>query len=358
MMHTKQKNNKARWIVIALTVAVVALVFVRLAHNKRAAESIVYHYDSEQPVTVHVDTVRLKPLTAGISYAGTFEPDKETKVSAELQGRIANVLVDVGSHVAQGQPLVQLDNSLLRLQLQGVEVQIGGLQSDVDRYTVLAQADAVQGVQLEKAQLGLRAAEVQRDQLREQLAKTTIRAPFTGVVTAKFNEEGAFAAPGVPLVQLTDIATLRFTVSVPESDIGRFREGQQWRVDVDVLPDVALVGTVVVVGAKANQANSYPVQLRLRNTAGNAIKAGMFGRVHVQEGEEQQGVLMASTAVLADQGKAQVYLVNNGKAVLHGVTLGRHVGPNVVVTDGLSPGDVVVTSGFIDLRDGANVLVK
>ena len=85
------------------------------------------------------------------------------------------VLVDVGSYVSKGQTLIQLDNSLLKLQLQTVEVQIEGLEDDVNRYTILTEADAVQGVQLEKARLGLKSAKVQRATLLEQISKTSIK---------------------------------------------------------------------------------------------------------------------------------------------------------------------------------------
>lgn len=357
-MKAEKNNSKRRWLIIGLSVAVVALVFVRLAHNKRTAESLVYRYDSQQPVAVAVDTVRLQPIEEEHAYVGLFEPDRESKVSAEGQGRIAEVLVDVGSRVARGQPLVQLDNTLLRLQLQGAEVQVSGLQSDVDRYTVLAQADAVQGVKLEKAEQGLRAAQVQRATLEEQIAKTTIRAPFPGIVTAKLNEEGAFAAPGMPLVQITDLAALRFTVNVPEADITRFKEGQTWSVTADALPGTPLQGTVVLVGAKADRANSYPVQLRVDNTAEGSIRAGMFGRVRLHEAERQQGVLMASAAVMMDEDEASVYVVKDGKATRRAVSTGIHLGNEVVITQGLAPGEVVVTGGFIDLSDGANVVAK
>ena len=125
----------------------------------------------------------------------------------------------MGDIVQQGQTLIQLDNSLLKLQLQTIEVQIEGLQDDVKRYTILTEADAVQGVQLEKAKLGLKSAKVQRATIQEQINKTTIKAPFSGVVTAKLSEIGAFAAPGVPLLQITDLNILKFTVNVAENNL-------------------------------------------------------------------------------------------------------------------------------------------
>jgi membrane fusion protein (multidrug efflux system) len=182
-----------------------------LKTNKEITQSKVYQYDKEQAINVQVDTLQLENVNAEFSYSGTFEPNKETKISAELQGKINTILVDAGNVVSKGQTLIQLDNSLLKLQLQTIEVQIEGLEADVNRYTILAKSDAIQGVQLEKAELGLKSAKVQKATLLEQINKTTIKAPFNGVVTAKLSEEGAFAAPGVPLLQITDITTLKFT---------------------------------------------------------------------------------------------------------------------------------------------------
>ena len=122
--------------------------------------------------------------------------------------------------------LILLDNSILKLQLQTIEVQIEGLEADVNRYTILAKADVIQGVQLEKAELGLKSAKVQKATLLEQINKTTIKAPFNGVVTAKLSEVGAFAAPGIPLLQITDIKILKFTVNVPEKDLSQFKFNQ------------------------------------------------------------------------------------------------------------------------------------
>ncbi len=87
-------------------------------------------------------------------------------------------------------------------------VQIEGFEKDLKRYTILANADAVQGVQLEKTQLALDAARIQFKTIREQINRTTITAPFSGVVTQKFTELGTVISPPVPLIQLTDISQL------------------------------------------------------------------------------------------------------------------------------------------------------
>ena len=326
--------------------------------NKEITQSKVYQYDKEQALNVQVDTLKLENLNSEYSYSGTFEPHKETKISAELQGKINAILVDVGSVISKGQTLIQLDNSLLKLQLQTIEVQIEGLEADVNRYTILAKADAIQGVQLEKAELGLKSAKVQKATLQEQINKTTIKAPFNGIVTAKLNEVGGFAAPGVPLLQITDIGSLRFTVNVSETNLYHFQINQQYRISVDVFPGIPLSGKLIMIGSKANMGNSFPVQFQVANTKNLDIKSGMFGKVNIDGNKQEIGILIPSSAIIGDAEKAQVYVMKNGKAILQTITISKNIGNKTVVTGGLNENDVIVTNGFINLFDGANITTK
>ncbi|MBX3165714.1 MAG: efflux RND transporter periplasmic adaptor subunit [Bacteroidetes bacterium] len=348
--------KKIIWIIAG--VAVVGMMMFKLLSNKKTTENRVYQYDKEKPISVSVDTIRLQNIVDAGNYTGTFEPNKETKISADIQGKINAVLVDVGSYVSKGQTLIQLDNSLLKLQLQTVEVQIEGLEDDVNRYTILKEADAVQGVQLEKARLGLKSAKVQRATLLEQISKTSIKAPFNGIVTAKLNEEGGFAAPGVPLLQITDISTLRFTVNVPENDLVKFQNYQTYKINADVYPDISLSGKVSMIGSKANMGNSFPIQFQVANTKNLSIKSGMFGKVNLSESEQEQGILIPTSAIMEENGIAKVYVIKNGKAVLKTITTSKTIGNKTLVSSGLKEDDIIVTNGFINLFDNANITTK
>ncbi len=348
--------KKIFWIIAGIVV--VGLMIFKLVSNKKITESKVYRYDKEKPITVSADTIRLQTIDDANTYTGTFEPNKETKISADIQGKINTVLVDVGSSVSKGQALIQLDNSLLKLQLKTVQVQIEGLEDDVKRYMILTKADAAQGVQLEKAKLGLKSAEVQKSILLEQISKTTIKAPFNGVVTAKLNEEGGFAAPGIPLLQITDISTLRFTVNVPENDLVQFQNNQTYKINADVYPNLSLLGKMIMTGSKANPGNSFPVQFQVANTNNLTIKSGMFGKVNLSDTKQEQGILIPTSAITEENGKAKVYIIKNGKAVLQPITISRNIGNKTIVSGGLATGDIVVTNGFINLFDGANITIK
>lgn len=347
-----------RIIYIIISVAIIAFVVFKLKKNKEITQSKVYQYDKEQAIHVQADTLQLENVDAAFSYSGTFEPNKETKISAEIQGKINSVLVDVGSLVKKGQSMVLLDNSLLKLQIKSVEVQLEGLEADVKRYTILANADAIQGVQLEKAALGLKSAKVQRATLLEQINKTSIKAPFDGIVTAKLSEEGAFAAPGVSLLQITDIRHLKFTVNVPENDLKLFKINQNYVITTDAYPEISLIGKTIMIGSKANMGSSFPVQFIANNTTDFKIKSGMFGKVILKNDTQEKAIIIPASALVGNADQAQVYVVKNGKAMLQNISISKKIQNKVVVSSGLNAGDLLVTNGFINLFEGANVSIK
>lgn len=339
--------------------AIVVIVIVKLKSNKKEAQDKVYHYDKEQAINVQADTLYWQQADTENFFTGTFEPNKETRLSAETQGKINAIYADAGSVVRKGQALIKLDDALLKLQLQSVNVQIEGLETDVKRFTILANADAIQGVQLEKAVLGLKSANVQRSSLREQIHKTTIYAPFDGVVTLKLTEVGAFASPGIPLLQLTDIRQLRFTVNVPEGDLNLFTGNKNYAVKADAYPGLDFSGKTILVGSKGNVGNSFPVQFLVNNTADLKIKSGMFGHVLVgSSAANKTQIVIPASAIVGSGVQPQVYLVKNAKAVLQNITVNKRIQNNAVVETGLNAGDIIITNGFINLYEGANVAIK
>lgn len=347
-----------KYILIALGLALIAFVIYTLLSNKNTTESKVYHYDKEAPIQVETFTLKQTSASAKDKFTGTFEANREVKINADLQGKVLQVVVDMGTVVQKGQPLIQLDNALLKLQREAVEVQIETLEKDVTRFKVLVAADAIQEVQLEKAEQGLKSAKIQRATLQEQIARTTIRAPFDGIITMKMTEAGAFAAPGVPLLQLTEIQQLRFTINVSESDIDIFEANKKYDVFPDNYPDKKLEGKIIAIGSKANPASGFPVQFQVENTKNQQIKAGMFGKVIIENQSEDEGLYIPVSIIQGNEEDAAVYVVKDGSAILQKISIANKVEDKVRVSAGLKEGDILINKGFINLFDGANVLMK
>lgn len=352
------KTNWKKYISIIAAIGITALVIFKLASNKKTTEDKVYYYDKAAPIEIDVITVNSQKAEADYTFSGIFEANKEVKVNADIQGKVNNVLVDLGSVVKKGQALIQLDKSLLELQLQEINVQIEGLENDVHRFKILVEADAIQGVQLEKAELGLRTAKIKRSTLLEQISKTTIKAPFDGIITMKMTESGAFAAPGVPLLQLTEIQQLRFTIFVSENDLNRFSVDNNYTIISDVNNQTKLNGKVIAISSKANPAGGFSIQFLVQNNKELSIKAGMFGRVKVTTSEEEQGIYIPAKILQGGEGSPSVYLIKNSQAILTPVVIKKRIQEQVLIEKGLNVGDKVVSSGFINLFDGANVEIR
>ncbi|MEK6547806.1 MAG: efflux RND transporter periplasmic adaptor subunit [Bacteroidota bacterium] len=348
--------KKISWILIGIIL--VGLLIFKLKSNVDVTQQKVYHQDKLEKIPVQIDTLHAELIQDEQSFSGTFEANKETKLSAEIPGRITELFVDLGSHVRKGQRILTLDPSTWELQLQSIDVQIEGLTADVKRYTILTQADAIQGVQLEKSLLGLRAAKVQKATIQEQLNKCSIKAPFDGIITAKLSEVGSFVAPGIPIIQITDINQLKFTILVPEIDLATFVLHRAYSIQADAYPDSKFHATASLIGSKANMGSSFPVQFDLKNTADLRIKAGMFGKVKAGKIESQKAILIPSSSIMGSSLQAQVYVLENGKAQIKTIELGKKILEKTLVSKGLNENDLLITSGLINLFQGANVQVK
>lgn len=338
--------------------AIVVITIVTLMNNKKIVADKVYEYDKSEPIKVTTQTVKLNHLDRKKHYSGTFQPNKEVKLSADAQGKIVNVLVENGDFVKKGQSLLELDKSMIVLQLQAVHTKIKGLEKDIERYQSLVESNAIQGVTLEKALLGLEAAAIERATIQEQLNKSTVRSPFDGVITAKLTEVGAFAAPGVPLFQLTDISSLKFTILVTENEINNFKHNDTIQLSVDAIPDEIFIGKVSMIGSKANKAMNFPVEISVDNKS-MRIKAGMFGRATTYASHgANHGILIPLSAIIGETSAPKVYIVESGKAILRAIQLDGTIANKAIIKSGLNADDVIIVEGITNVFDGAIVITK
>jgi len=343
---------------ILILIALLVLIGLKLKENKQIVEDRVFKYDKEQPINVL--TSKVSKTTAGedLFITGNFMSNRDARINSELQGKIKAIYVDMGSYVKRGQKLVKIDDELLKLQLKVLDVKIEGLKVDINRFKVLTQADAIQGIKLEKAELGLRSVLAQRKTILEKIKKTVVYAPFSGIITGKMTEVGSFAAPQMPLLQLTDIYKLKFTVNVPEDDLELFELKTVHTVLVDAFPNLELNAKTIMIGAKGNMGNSYPVQFEVKNTKDLKIKSGMFGKIKLAENSNESRIVIPASAIVGSNVQPKVYVAENGKAIMKDVIISKRIGDKVIIEGGLNNGDIIVTSGFINLFDGANITFK
>ncbi len=349
----KKLIRPAIWVtLIASTIAFTAFT---LLNNQSKTEAKVYQRDPNSRIAVTTATIAKQDLTEAQQFTGVLEPIRENKIAAEAAGKVVWVGVEEGDIVRAGQVLARVDNQNIRLQIEAAEVQLEGVAADVNRYTKLAQSEAVPGVNLEKALIQKRSLEVQIKTLRDQLGRTTLTAPFGGVVTQRFFDLGSVLAPGAPLAQITDISGLKLTVAIPEREMLLFRVGQTVQIEVDAYPGIDFSGKVRMIGVQADASHNFPIEVLVQNASKHPLKAGMFGKLSFQNRNNTKVLALPKAALIGTAKAPFVYVVENGQATLRSVVLGANNNDFYEILSGLQETETVVTSGQISLTEGALV---
>ena len=346
--------NKRTILIILLSVIFVALTIMKLLSNKEKAAAKIYIHDMDAAVLVEAVNPEVHTFESAFNYLGTFEPYRQNLIGSDASGKVIKINVEEGDRITQGQVIAKVDDDLLQLQLESAEVNIEGQKKDDERYSNLEKNNAVPGVQIEKTKLGLKAAEIQRKQIQKQLKSTTLTAPFSGVITKKMIDLGSVIGPGSPLVEITDISTLKLTVSVPERDILKFKTGQSVPVKVDIFGDKTFEGKVSSVAVVADRSHNFKVQITVKNS-NEEIRAGMYGNVSLSNSSSVTALSIPRKALVGSSKKPHVFVIRNGKAVLTSFTSGTSDGEYVEVVSGLSKNDQIVVKGQVNLENNSKV---
>ena len=350
---------KKKHIVITLVVAVLAgLIIWRLAANKhkidknKEAAAVV-----SSAIPVSVDTVRTGNITQPLVKTGTLLPWQEADITAAASGTARSVNFNLGSMVRQGSVVAMVDDQNLQLRLSAAQNQQQKLANDYKRYQILLAGDATTESNVQQIKLDLDNANNQVEQIRKQISDNNVKAPISGQVIVKNTESGEFVNPGTVLGKIVDNSILKVDVLVGEADAYRLKLGQPVKVSTDLYPSQPFSGTVLFISQQADAAHNYQVQVKLPNPPATPLKAGTFVSVDFIQTSSSTGIQIPRSALAAVGGGTSVYVVAGGKAILKTISLGRDLGNTVEVLSGLQQGDIVITSGQINLTNGSAVSI-
>jgi RND family efflux transporter MFP subunit len=327
-----------------------------------------------QPVEVVRDVqlveVQRKAVPDYVEAVGTVRALQTSQLSAQVVGGIVSIPVHEGQQVRKGDVLVILDDAQQRAMLERASATVAAAQQDIAaadadyglanttlaRYQTLYEKKSVSPHEMDEIQARAKLATARRDQAqagitqarameaqaRAGLSFTRIRAPFTGVITAKHVDSGSLASPGVPLLTIEDTQRFRVEASVDEGDIRLVSIGATAPVLVDAI-GAEFEGKVVQIIPAADPATrSFVVKVELPSD--QRLHSGLFTRVHFRKGE-RLAVLLPRASVF-DRGQLQaVYVVApNQIANVRFVSLGKSSGEYVEALSGLEGGERVVLS--------------
>lgn len=322
------------------------------------------------PVLVKVQAVENGKFTDQVTISGNASPFEIAEVSAKVGGDIVFLGPDLGANVKKGQVLARIDASRYALYREKAALGVGASQltleeqkKDLDRNQELYNQQAISKKEYEGAVNGYKQTEIsykmiQNDmrQAELNLQDTAITAPISGMVSARKVNSGESVNPGAPIYSLVDLSQVYVETGVAEEAVNAVKQGMKVSMTFPALGGMAVDGTVEAVSPVQNDSKLYAIRILVPNKDGK-IKAGMFASGQITVGNGIDGIGVPKVAVLHNEGKDYVFILQNGKALRRDINVGLGNEAFFQVKQGLAVGDKVIVVGHEKLNDGDAVKI-
>ena len=303
--------------------------------------------------TVSVAQVFVREVTQEAVYTSTVQAYVKNNIAPQMAGRMTKINVEIGDFVKEGQILAEIDKAQLlqaQLQLQNQEVELQRLKSLYEEGG-LSQSD-YDAIQMQY--------NVLKTQVENLIDNTTLRSPINGVVTARNYDVGDMYAMSMPIFTVEQIVPVKLLVGVSETDYSKVKKGDSVVVTADAIPGKTFYGKVNRIYPTVDPATrTFTVEVKIDNNY-KTLRPGMFVRATINFGTNTN-VVIPDVAVVKQQGSGErfVYVLNADNTVTYKkVVLGRRMGAEYEVLEGLEDGDRIVIGGQIRLKDGVKVIVN
>lgn len=349
---------KTKNIIIAVIVLFVAFVGYKLYSNKQEINEQSNQKEEVYAMPVQVAKVQTKSLSTALVATGEFEGFEEVFLVAESQGSITALNFKEGDVIKKGQVFAKIDASSLSAQLASARFNYAKAQKDVERYERLEKVGAVSKTQVEELKLQKENARSSIAQINQQLGFSTVKATISGVVNEVMVEPTSFVQAGNKVAEIVQIDKMKIIINVSEDDLINIKGNQKVSIKTDVYPLMQFEGTVSSISVKADDAGKFKVTIVVANNKKEQLRAGMFGEVYFDtlKNNTQEALTIPREAIVNSLQDPKVYVVENNKAVLKSIKIGKVINKDVIVLEGLKTNELVIDKGIINLKN--NTLVK
>lgn len=295
---------------------------------------------------------------------GDVATDENIIIYPEFSGILKEVKVDEGDQVRKGQTLAIIDDGGLSSQLAQAEAQATLAKTTYERQKRLWEQNIGSEIQYLEAKTNYEALQNSVDQLKSQLSKTVVTAPFSGVIDNVISEQGEVVNPGQnQLFRLISLKNMYVEADVPESYLNKIQKGTDVKVEVSSI-DKEFDGRVKQVGNNINPNNrTFEVQVAIPNEKG-LVKPNQIATIKLNDYTSEKAIIVPESTIQKNAlGESLVFVLepetdSTGIAKKVNVKTGYVYKDNIEITEGLKPGQVLIVEGGKGLRDGQEVKIK
>lgn len=311
----------------------------------------------EAAVEVETATLRRGTIVQTISAPGSVVARRESRIGAEVSGRIVRVHVAEGDRVEEGAPLFEIDPAPYAMAVRRAEASLDvaradrrQVAADLRRAEALDRENLLSRQEVERLRTSLVVAEAREREAaqavelaRHDLERTVVRAPYAGSIAERLADEGttALLMPQTIVVVLQETGVLEARAAIPESQMALVRLGDPALVRVEGLPEPVRTSVAAVSDTIDPATRTYTVKMPVPNPE-HRIKAGVFGHVEIHPAGATDTVLAPRDAIRIEDGRPRLLVVRDGRAEALPIEIGAVSEREAEVLGGADVGEVAI----------------
>ncbi len=350
-----KKNIKTFGIIGIVIVVLIILAIPKLKSDESKPGGRGFGASGPLPVKAHI--TKYQALDNKVLTTGTVLANEEVDLKSEVNGKITKILFREGSYVKEGDLLVKINDADLQAQLQSAKSRLE-LQKDTEyRQKQLLEKEAISQEDYDMTANQLQVNEAEVELIKAQIAKTEIRAPFSGIIGLKNVSEGSFVTNSMIIASLQNINPIKIDFSIPERYSAMVAVGDEINFTITG-SDKNYVGKVYAIEPKIDPVTRTLKLRALCPNTGREILPGSFANIQLVLKKIENAILIPSEALIPDIKGQKVFIYRSGKATPQQVGTGIRTDINVQLTSGVAEGDTIITSGMLQLRPGVPVTIS
>lgn len=334
-----------------------AIFFSPAAFGEKAEKGTADSSEEAPGLPVEAVQVETTAVNRELTVVGSLLANESIVIAPEISGRVSEISFLEGQPVAKGAVLLRLDPSVLEAERDRAKASLVLSEANIKRADVLLQDQAIAVRERDEDFAQWRLDQANLRLTEAQLAKTVLRAPFSGVLGLRRVSVGEYLQPGQPIATLENIDPIKVDFRIPEVYAGMVAAGQTVEIKVDAVPGKVFVGQVYAIDPKID-VNGRSMLLRARiPNPGGPLRPGMFARVNLVLEKRPDAVMIPEEALVAQGTRQMVYKVVDGKVEVIPVEIGLRRAGQVEIVNGVEAGETIITAGQIKVRPGMPVTV-
>lgn len=347
--------KKTIFILVALVL--VSLIVIRLMSNHEKIKAKKEVKTDLNYVNVTVTKVQTINMDQHLSLVGNLTAFAEIQVSSEIQGTVTSVKTVLGQHVSKNTVLATIDDRIKKLNVTTSQINLDKKQKDFERYKNLYSGGTATEQEQDEARVAYQSAVIELQQAEKELSDATIVSPSSGIITEKHIEKGTYVSIGSPIITMVDISKLKVKLNVSENNIYQLNINDKAKITTSVYPGVTFEGNISFISPKGDDSHNYQVEIVISNSSKHPLKAGTFVKVQISLPVKGNRLCIPREALQGSISEAKVYVAKNNKAVLQSIEIGNGNNDFLEVISGLQESEEVITSGFVNLKEGKPIKV-